>query len=73
MTDPGKTSKKGDITLVKTTEGFKTIRLEDMGEGMEDQLVTVFENGEVVKEYDFPEIRYFFIVKNRSFCCKCYK
>lgn len=23
----------------------------------EDQLVTVFENGEVVKEYDFPSIR----------------
>ncbi len=30
MTDPGKTSKKGDITLVKEDGKYKTVRLEEM-------------------------------------------
>ena len=42
MTDPGKTSKKGRLTLVKDSQGImRTVRLEEVN-GMEDIMVTVF-------------------------------
>ena len=41
-TDPGKTSKKGRLVLVKEDGVFKTVRKEEMGPGQEDELVTVF-------------------------------
>ena len=42
MTDPGKTSKKGRLTLVKDSQGtMRTVRLEEVN-GMEDIMVTVF-------------------------------
>lgn len=53
VTDPGKTSKKGFITL---TEDFETVRISELGDRKE-LLVTVWEDGAFVKEYDFDEIR----------------
>ena len=41
-TDPGKTSKRGRLVLVKEDGVFRTVRQEQMGPGQEDELVTVF-------------------------------
>ena len=42
MTDPGKTSKKGRLTLVKDSQGLmSTVRQKDVN-GREDLMVTVF-------------------------------
>jgi nicotinamide phosphoribosyltransferase len=51
-----KTSKAGRLKLVLTEEGFKTVRKEEMPE-YEDQLVTVFKNGELVNQVRFEEVR----------------
>lgn len=57
ITDQGKRSKKGRLAVVKSATGeVKTIRAQDIGQG-ENMLVTVFKNGEVIKEYDFDGIR----------------
>jgi nicotinamide phosphoribosyltransferase len=50
----GKTSKRGRLKLVKTSDGFTTVRENEEGE---DYLQTVFEMGKLVKEYNFEEIR----------------
>jgi nicotinamide phosphoribosyltransferase len=53
VTDPGKQSKKGRVTLYKDSKGFRS--------GVEDWetpvLVTVFENGKLLKEYTFDQVR----------------
>lgn len=53
ITDPGKSSKRGRVTLYKENGKYRS--------GVEDwpksELVTVFENGTLVKEYNFEEIR----------------
>ncbi|MBC8042397.1 MAG: nicotinate phosphoribosyltransferase [Rhizobacter sp.] len=54
ITDTGKTSKRGRLKLVKNGAGYKTVSAE---ESREDVLQTVFENGEVVKEYAFDEVK----------------
>ena len=36
---------------------YKTIKREDLKAGQTEQLVTVFENGKMVKEYSFEEVR----------------
>jgi len=55
ITDPGKQSKKGRVTLYKDTEGkfFSDV----MNKDFPDELITVFENGRLVKEYNFDEVR----------------
>jgi len=57
VTDPGKNSKHGRLALFQDDVGFRT--LEEVSERGEptDQLVTVFENGEITKEYDLNSIR----------------
>jgi nicotinamide phosphoribosyltransferase len=57
ITDPGKNSKHGRLALLKDVHGFRT--LENVGDRdlADDQLVTVFENGEVRQEYDLESIR----------------
>ncbi len=53
-----KKSKKGHLKLVKENGEYKT--LSNFDEGFDeavDELVTVFENGEVLVEYTFEEIR----------------
>lgn len=53
ITDKGKSSKKGRVTLYKDTRGYYS--------GVEDWptpvLETVFENGKLIKEYTFEEVR----------------
>ncbi len=56
ITPSFKKSKAGRLKLVKTDEGYKTLRQEDQPE-LKDELVTVFENGKIIKEYTFEEIR----------------
>ena len=56
VTDPGKRSKKGKLLLVNDGETWTTVREEERGD-REDQLVTVFHNGDMVKEWSWQEIR----------------
>ena len=41
VTDPGKTSKKGRLALVKDNQGFSTVRAAEVN-GREDVMVTVY-------------------------------
>ena len=55
ITDPGKRSKAGRLSLILGPDGYQTVR-----EGTapyEDQLETVFENGYLVREQTFSDIR----------------
>lgn len=46
------------MKLIKTADGYRTINNFDEGfESAVDELVTVFENGEILKEYSFGEVR----------------
>lgn len=54
ITDSGKRSKRGRLKLIKDANGYKTVAASDAGE---DQLLTVFENGEVKKNYTFEEVK----------------
>ena len=57
VTDSGKVSKKGRITLVKDDyNNFRTVRIEAVGDQVE-VLTTVFENGKITKTYTFDEVR----------------
>lgn len=51
-----KKSKAGRLKLIKTEEGYQTVKQHELPE-YEDQLVTVFENGEVLVEYQFEELK----------------
>ncbi|MBP6732051.1 MAG: nicotinate phosphoribosyltransferase [Chitinophagales bacterium] len=53
VTDPGKRSKKGRLKLVKEGSGYKTVTQAEPGE---DVLETVFENGELKRQYRFDEV-----------------
>lgn len=56
ITQSFKTSKAGQLKLILTEEGYKTVRKETLPE-YEDQLVTVFENGAVLNAVRFEEVR----------------
>lgn len=56
-TDPSKKSKRGRLDLIKENGMFKTINLNETSEKHESQLVTVFENGYILREYTLEEIR----------------
>jgi len=55
ITDKGKTSKKGQLLLVKDGDSYKTL-VEGQGDPKDDVLVTVFENGVLTKEWTKMEI-----------------
>ena len=57
VTDPGKKSKAGDLTLVMENGVYKTIKREDLVDGQTEELIKVFENGEMTKDYSFEEVR----------------
>lgn len=59
VTDPGKTSHRGRLTLIRKGKDFKTIRIEerDSYPDYEEVLQTVFENGVITKQYTFEEVR----------------
>lgn len=54
VTDPGKRSKAGRMKLVRAEGGYVTVPESD---GRRDELVTVFENGELMLDQSFSEIR----------------
>ena len=56
LTESFKKSKGGRLKLVKTDEGFRTVNENDFPE-LADELVTVFENGELIKEWSFEEVK----------------
>lgn len=59
-----KKSKSGRMKLVKTSNGYTTITSKDAGyESAKDELVPVFENGVILKEYIFEEVRERAVVK----------
>ncbi|XP_064091267.1 nicotinamide phosphoribosyltransferase-like isoform X1 [Macrobrachium nipponense] len=55
ITDPGKRSKKGRLALHCTDGVYTTVKASESSEE-QDQLVTVFENGELLKDFTFEEI-----------------
>lgn len=57
ITDQGKKSKKGRMTLIRKDGQYATIRQEEYTSSAEEVLVPVFENGKVLKEYTFAEVR----------------
>ena len=56
-TDPSKASKAGRFAVVYRDERYQTIAEKDLGEGEENLLIPVFENGEFLKEYSFETVR----------------
>ena len=57
ITDPGKQSKKGDITLVKRNHQFITVTKDEVLEGDQEILKEVFRDGKMVHETSLNEIR----------------
>lgn len=58
ITDLGKMSKKGRMTLERDDDnGSFVTRTENTGDPKKDLLVTVFENGSLMEDYSFDEIR----------------
>lgn len=57
ITDPGKKSKTGDLTLVSENGFLSTIKKEHKKDNQIEVLVPVFENGSLLKEYKFDDIR----------------
>lgn len=56
--DSGKTSKKGLLKLIKTEKGFVTINDRDPRYGTaEDMLEPVYENGKLLRDQTFDEVR----------------
>ncbi|GFN88927.1 nicotinamide phosphoribosyltransferase-like [Plakobranchus ocellatus] len=56
VTDRGKTSKKGRLTLEKQDRNFVTVQ-EGRGDPAKDEMKVVFENGKLLKDFSFEEIR----------------
>ena len=56
ITDPGKKSKKGYLSVHKTENGWET-RCEGNHDFKTDEMVTVYENGELLIDYTLDEIR----------------
>ena len=59
ITDSGKRSKKGRLKLIQTKnlDGQTVLKTVNLDEPGEDLLVTVFEDGELVKEYTLDEVK----------------
>jgi len=57
ISDHGKMSKKGRLTLEKDSTGKVVTKTEGRGDPMKDMLVEVFRDGKMMKEYNFAEIR----------------
>jgi nicotinamide phosphoribosyltransferase len=58
ITDSGKRSKAGRLTVVQSKVGeYMTIRIEDMTEDHTEVMQDVWYNGQILKEYDLEEVR----------------
>jgi nicotinamide phosphoribosyltransferase len=56
ITDPGKTSKKGRLALIRKNDKYETVKIEDMN-GAADILQPVWKNGELLVDHTFAEVR----------------
>lgn len=56
VTDPGKRSKRGRQALIRDSQGYRTVRADQL-DGRQNELVTVFRNGEMITEWSFDTIR----------------
>lgn len=56
ITPSFKKSKTGKLKLVRSTAGYRTMMETEAPQAI-DELVTVFENGSLTKEYSFEEVR----------------
>ena len=56
ITDPKKQSKRGRLMLLQTQHGFETAR-QDQQEMRENQLKTVFRNGQLTNPTTLTEVR----------------
>ncbi len=54
ITDKGKTSKKGRLQLIRSDDGFKSVRKDSSNV---DLLETVFEDGVLIKEYTHEQVK----------------
>ncbi|OSO93017.1 nicotinate phosphoribosyltransferase [Cylindrospermopsis raciborskii CENA303] len=54
ITDPGKTSKKGRLALIKNETGYQTV---SQGPKVVNCLQTVYENGQLVRDQSLEDIR----------------
>ena len=59
VTDPGKVSKKGRLDLMRdgTTREFLTFAIDETPASQPSELVEVFRDGEITKEWTFAEVR----------------
>jgi nicotinamide phosphoribosyltransferase len=57
ITDPGKKSKKGRLTLEKNAQGVIETITEGKGDKSKDMLVEVFRDGALLVDYAFSDIR----------------
>lgn len=57
ITDPGKMSKKGKLSLIKDGENYVTLMGRENTVGVENELQTVFKNGKIMKITILEEIR----------------
>lgn len=59
ITDPGKKSKEGRLTLVRNVKSgeVRTMKLDDLDQGYDDMMVTVYKNGETFNETTLAEVR----------------
>jgi nicotinamide phosphoribosyltransferase len=51
-----KKSKAGKLKLIITEEGYKTVKEIESPE-YKDELVIIFENGNILQDYSFEEVR----------------
>ncbi|WP_342648599.1 nicotinate phosphoribosyltransferase [Mucilaginibacter sp. CSA2-8R] len=56
LTESFKKSKAGKLKLVKINSAYRTVNINDLPDAV-DQMQTVFENGILLKDYDFAELR----------------
>jgi len=56
LTDPGKRSKSGRLALVRTDDGYVTVREDQLGT-RNNELISIFRNGELLVNWTFEEIR----------------
>jgi len=58
VTDPGKRSKAGRLALVKADGTYRTIRENEASRlGLANELLPVFQNGEILAKYNLTEVR----------------
>jgi len=58
VTDPGKTSKRGRLAVIRDTNGeIKTIREDELKHHGDNLLETVWENGQLLIDHSFKDVR----------------